>query len=111
MSLAGAEDGVPVSGEFRIARAVFLLVVKIRRLDSTRSAQACLRNFFERYPTFCQKVGHPSKNPSKDSVLRGRPRNKWESFKEISFHQPTGIDCRPFQEYCFFSTQRSRALE
>ena len=52
MSVAGAEDGVPVSGEFRIPRALRLLMVKTRRLESTHSAQACLirlRSFLETF--------------------------------------------------------------
>ena len=55
--MARAEDGVPVSGEFRIPRALRLLMVKTRRLESTHSAQACLqtpqkfpRNFLENRP-------------------------------------------------------------
>ena len=79
MSVAGAEDGVPVSGEFRIPRALRLLMVKTRRLESTHSAQACLqtprkfpRNFLENRP----EVEKVSKDFSKDYVLRGRSRNK-----------------------------------
>ena len=73
--MAAAEDGVPMIRAFLIPRALRLLVVKIRRLESTHSAQACLqtpqkflRNVLNVRPVF-EKV-------SKDSVLRGRPRNK-----------------------------------
>ena len=79
MAVAAAEDGVPMSRAFLIPRALRLLMVKIRRLESTHSAQACLqtpqkfpRNFLENRP----EVEKVSKDSSKDSVLRGRSRNK-----------------------------------
>ena len=79
MAVAAAEDGVPMSRAFLIPRALRLLMVKIRRLESTHSAQVCLqtpqkfpRNFLESRPGV-EKV---PKDSSKGSVLRGRSRNK-----------------------------------
>ena len=40
MAVAAAEDGVPMIRAFLIPRPPRLLMVKIRRLESTHSAQA-----------------------------------------------------------------------